>query len=323
MVCLLVGVLSACQAGAVPLIPTERPTITPTFTPSITPTLAQYVSATPRPTQTQDPNAPTPTALLGASRTPAPAVFVTPTRSLNPNAPRIEFFTSDPLRVEPGRTVTLFWSARNTTQAVIYRLDEEGKRTQVYNVSADGNLPISTRSSERGDLRFVLAVGTNDTYSEMLLVIPLQCPVTWFFNPSPSDCPISAPEETTLIDQTFERGRMVFVQSRNVVYVFFNDGQQPAWLSFENRYDPEIHPERDPNAPPDFIQPLRELGYLWRTNDSVRNRLGLGVVEATNFDGFIQSSPALNQRENVYISGADGKIINAPASGREWFLIGF
>ncbi len=316
--------LASCEATSVPLIPTERPTITPTFTPTITATPNSNQTATPSPTQraTQDPSLPTPTPLLGASRTPS-TVFVTPTRSLNPNAPRIEFFTSDPLRIEPGKPVTLFWSARNTNQAVIYRLDSEGRRAEVFNVSADGNLPINTRISERGELRFVLAVGTNETYTEATHIIPLQCPLTWFFSPAPEDCPTRAPQETTLFDQTFERGRMIYAQELNVVYVLFNDGQSPAWLSFENRYNPEIHAERDPNAPPDFIQPLRELGYLWRTNDVVRTRLGLGLSEAITFDGFYQTSPASNQQQNVYLSGADGKVINAIAGGSSWFVIGF
>lgn len=319
---LVVMMVTACQARSVPLIPTERPTATPTLTATASPTPNVNATQTPRPRPTQDPNLPTPTPLLGASRTPS-TVFVTPTRSLNPNAPRIEFFTSDPLRVEPGKTVTLFWSARNTNQAVIYRLDEQGRRTEVFNVSADGSLPIATRQSERGELRFVLAVGANEAYSETLLVIPLQCPTTWFFSPAPSDCATTAPIETTLIDQTFERGRMIYVQERNVIYVLFNDGQSPAWLSFENRYNPQIHAERDPNAPPDFIQPIRELGYLWRTTDTVRTRLGLGLADAITFVGFFQTSPARNQQQNIYISGADGKVINAVAGGSAWFVIGF
>lgn len=319
---LLAWSVSACAAAAVPLIPTDLPTQTLTFTPSPTRTPALNETPTARPTL-PPPTGASPTPLLGAPRTPQGVAggFITPTRVFNPNAPRIEFFTSDPLRVEPGKTVTLFWSARGVDNAVIYRLDAEGNRTQVYNVPPDGSLPITTRNSERGELRFVLSIGTGDNYSELTHSIPLTCPLTWFFNPPPNECPKARAEETRLIDQTFERGRMVFAEGRNVIFVLFNDGRKPAWLTFENRYNPDIHAERDPNAPPEFIQPLRELGYLWRTNDTVRTRLGLGLAEAVAFDGLIQAAPARNQAETLYISGADGKILNLLAGGEVWLVI--
>jgi hypothetical protein len=327
MAALLALLLAACQAASRPIVPTERPTATVTPTPSPTRTPAVDATPSPRPTQAAQaatPGGAAPTPLLGPSRTPAPAQFTTPTpRPLNPNAPRIEFFTSDPLSVEPGKVVTLYWSARGVDSAVIYRLDEDGRRTQVYNVPPDDRLPIQTRSSERGEMRFLLTIGQGDTYSEALVTIPFACPVQWFFAPPPATCASTAPVETRIVDQTFERGRMVYVQARNIIYVLFNDGSQPAWLSFENRYDPAIHADRDPNAPPQFIQPLRELGYLWRTNDTVRNRLGLGLAEEVAFDGFVQGAPVRAGVEDTYVSGADGKILHIVAGGREWLLIGF
>jgi hypothetical protein len=318
----LVNLLGACQATATQIIPTPLPTITQTFTPSPSRTPARNITPTPRPTQAVMVGMVSPTPLLGPTRTSAPSAFATPTpRNLNPNAPRIEFFTSDPLSVEPGKVVTLYWSARGVDNAVIYRLDENGARTQVYNVAPDDSLAIQTRQRDRGELRFVLAIGANDTYIEQPLIIPLQCPVVWFFVPSPTECPSTAPEETQLFDQSFERGRMIYVASRNVIYVLFNDGAQPAWLSFENRYDPAIHPERDPNAPPDFIQPLRQLGYLWRGTETVRNRLGLGLADEIVFDGFIQSAPISNGVESVYVSGADGTVLNMVPDGSTWLII--
>lgn len=319
----MVVVMSACQARTVVLIPTDLPTLTATLTPSPTRTPALNVTPTLRPTQPVIVGQATPTALLGASRTPAAAQFASPTpRPANPNAPRIEFFTSDPLSAPPGTEVTLYWSARGVDNAVIYRLDADDKRTQVYNVAPDDSLTIQTRTSERGEMRFLLTIGANDTYSEATVTIPFQCPVEWFFVPSPALCASSAPEETRLIDQTFERGRMIYVASRDIIYVLFNDGQTPSWLSFENRYDPTIHPDRDLNAPPTFIQPLAELGYLWRTNDLVRNRLGLGLADAVAFDGNVQGAPVRNGVEDIYLSGADGKVINALAGGEQWLLIG-
>jgi len=45
-------------------------------------------------------------------------------------------------------------------------------------------------------------------------------------------------DETLIKEQTFERGRMVYIADENTVYVLFNDGGSPAWTEFENQYDP-------------------------------------------------------------------------------------
>lgn len=312
--------ISGCEPTAQMVIPTSLPTITPTFTPSPTWTPARDITPTQRPTL--KPTAgPSPTPLFGATRTPIPVNFITPTRILNPNAPRIEFFTSDVLATAPGGTVTLYWSVRNVVNAVIYRLNRQGERTQAYNVPADGNLAISTRSTDRGQLDFILTAGEGANTVEQLLTIPLQCPIAWFFSPSPEDCPDAEPENTPLVEQPFERGRMVFAVNRNLIYVLFNDGRSPAWLTFENRYDPAVHPERDENAPPEFIQPLRELGLVWRGNDTVRSRLGLGTAEATRFDGFIQVLTLVSGAEELYISSADGTVLQLLLDGELWQLI--
>lgn len=316
-------ILSGCEATAQIVIPTAIPTATATFTPSPTRTPARDATPTQRPTVAAAAATfgPSPTPLFGATRTPLPANQITPTRVFNPNAPRIEFFTSDVLSVEPGGEVTLYWSARGVDTAVIYRMNRSGERTQVFNVPPEGSLKITTRSADRGELRFLLTIGENETYTEQLLAIPLQCPVAWFFSPAPEECPDTVPEETALVEQNFERGRMIFAQGRNLIYTLFNDARTPAWLAFENRYDPAIHPEKDPNAPPQFIQPLRELGLVWRTNDTVRNRMGLGTADATSFQGFIQIYTQNNGQQQIFISSADGKILQLLPGGEIWQII--
>lgn len=321
--CLLVVILAACEASAVPLIPTERPTETATYTPSPTRTPGINTTPTARPTQAEQVAfGPTATSLLNATNTPRPDVEVTATRVTNPNAPSIEFFTSNPLSVQPGGSVTLFWSARRVDSAVIYRLNRDGERTQVFNnVAPDGSLQVSTASSDRGEVSFVLSVGQDDERIEQRLTIPLRCPVEWFFSPAPDECATTNPVESLVKDQTFDRGRMLYVQETNEIYVLFNDGEQPAWLIFSSEYNPAVHPESDPNAPPEFIQPLREMGLLWRSNDVVRNRLGLGTTETAIFDGFYQTAPASGNSEVIYISGADGNVVQLIPGNELWQLI--
>lgn len=315
--------LSSCEAGTVLVVPTDPPTETATYTASPTRTPGHNATPTRQPTRVaQSTGGPSPTPLFGASRTPIPENYPTSTRAFNPNAPRIEFFTSDPLTIEPGAIVTLYWSTRGVDKAVIYRLDEDGNRTQAYNVAAAGNLPIDTLSSERGELGFLLSIGEGADSAQETITIPLECPVEWFFIPAPDECATASPTETRIVDMTMERGRLVYIEELDTIYALFNDGQQPAWSSFENRYNPEIHPAREESAPPEWIQPLDQLGYVWRTQSDVRARLGLGLQEAVSLDGFIQTAPARGGREVIYLTGLNGVVLQIVPGNDLWQIIG-
>lgn len=323
---LLLIVLTACEATAARVIPTSIPTSTPTEESTVTSTPRQ-VSDQPTAIPTRVPVSPTggpsPTPLLGAEFPTQAVEQATPTRIFNPNAPRIEFFTSDVIAVAPGSGVTLYWSARGTDSAVIYRLDRQGQRSQVWNVSPDGNLPIQTRSSDRGQLTFVMGVGEGDTYNEQTLIIPIECPIEWFFSPSPEDCPDAEAVESQMVGQTFERGRMVFVQEDNTIYAMFNDGREPGWLAFQNNFNPEIHPESEEAfiPPPNFFQPIRELGFLWRASEVVRNRMGLGIDESTTYTGLFQTVTSPGGQESLYISSSDSAVLQLVPGGEIWQLI--
>ncbi|MEL6307810.1 MAG: hypothetical protein AAFR81_29830 [Chloroflexota bacterium] len=320
---LLCFAIVACAPLAQPVIPTDAPTQAPTFTPSASPTVGAVSFPTLTPAAvSQNTGGATATPLLGATRTPAPDDFPTATRPFDPNAPRIDFFTSDILSVAPGGDITLFWSTRNVDAAVIYRLESDGTRSQVYNVVPDGNLTIATSNAQRGTLRFALAIGEGSDYTEDILVVPLECPDEWFFVPAPPDCADDEAVSTQIIDMSLERGRMLFVEESNLVYALFNDGlaDRPAWLSFLNQYNPEIHQSRDPNAPPEWIQPVNELGYVWRTNEDVRTRLGLGLADAIAFEGLIQTS-SVGGTETIYISGSNGVVLQLEPSGDIWQII--
>lgn len=321
---LVLLLLGACAPAAQQIVPTERPTVTPTLTdtPTRTPGPA---NATPTATQTRPPASPTggpsPTSLLGPTSTAAdPLATATPVP--NPNAPRIEFFTSDSRAVVPGSDVTLFWSTRGIDAAIIYRIDPGGARNQLWNVPPDGNLTVGTREADRGSINFVLSVGEGNARVEQTLSLPLSCPVNWFFVPSPAECPNNEPEETELIEQPFTRGRMVYARSRDEVYALFNDGFDPAWVSYRNLYNPEIHPESIENFPlqPGQVQPIGILGFVWRGRDNTRSRLGLGTQQSFTYDGFIQTAQA-GESESLYISSSDGTVLQLLPEGEAWQII--
>ena len=195
----------------------------------------------------------------------------------------------------------------------------------MWNEEPDGTLIINTNSRDRGQLDFLLSIGEGALTVEQTLSVPLACPVQWFFGPPPNECPDEEVVETLIIEQEFERGRMVYIGESDLIYTLFNDGFEPAWVVFENQYDPEIHPERDDSfeqaLQPGFFQPIGELGFVWRNNDTVRNRLGVGIQADIRYDGFAQSATLANNSESLYISSTSGTVLQLLDNGDSWQII--
>jgi hypothetical protein len=265
---------------------------------------------------------PSPTPLFGVAASTSDGATAQPGgNSLNPNAPRIEFFTSDTSAVAPGSMVTLYWSTRGAREAVIYQL-VRGVRNRLWNVGPDGSLPVQTSRGDRGSVEFVLSVGREAEYVEQHLAIPVACPDVWFFQPPPEACPTAPPQDTQLIEEAFERGRLVYIAQNNQIYALFNDGLAPAWLVLDDRYDPATSPESDPSfvPPAGLYQPLRRLGFVWRGNDTVRNRLGLAIQPESVYNGFVQSS-ASDGAQTLYVSSSDGTVLQLLPQGDSWQII--
>lgn len=321
---MLMLLVSGCGATIAQIVPTARPTATATATEAPTRTPARNVTPTISPTAPPmtATGGPSPTPLFGqAATSEGAATRVGGEGSLNPNAPRIEFFTSDASAVAPGSTVTLYWSTRGAREAVIYQL-ARGVRNQLWNVGPDGSLPVQTNRNDRGAVEFILSVGTGSEYVEQELAIPLACPDVWFFQPPPEACPTAPAQDTPLVEEPFERGRMIYIAQTTQIYALFNDGLAPAWLVLEDRYDPATSPESDPNfaPPPGAYQPLRRLGFVWRGNDTVRNRLGLAIQPESSYNGFVQSSTT-NNAQTLYVSSADGTVLQMLPQGDSWQII--
>lgn len=318
--------IAGCEAGVSQLLPTSRPTLTATLTQTGLPT--QDPSFVPTQANTDTPSAPTagptPTSLFGPTSVP---IVANQTATRSANAPRIEFFRADSTVVEPGGSVTLFWSIRGVSNAVIYQLDNRGERSLVYNIPPDGSETITTRSRDRGQINFLLVVGEGANQVEQQISVGLACPIEWFFEPSPEACPNDEAEETSITLQNFERGRMIYVESTDTVYALMNDLRSPAWIAIANRYDPAIHPAFDESferalVGTGFYQPRGRLGFVWRGNDAIRNRLGNAIEEAVTFTGSIQTAPdPLSGENNIFLSSNDGTIIELLPGGDLWQII--
>jgi len=320
------GILAGCGGNAQPLIITEQPTPTlaATLPPTTAPTpIALRVTATAVPTirpMTATPG-PSPTSPLRPTLPPPPQTQ-TATRAPTLSGLSILYFTTDSEFVSPGDNVTLFWGVRGTDRARIFRVDDTGERVYRWDVPAEGKITVATRPGDREVARFLLVIETGDSTAEQPLLIPLQCPDTWFFDPAPDACPAETPQISNEVEQTFERGRMIWVESLDRIYVIFEDGETPGWAQYPDNFQ-EGDPERDDTLipPPDLLQPVRGFGLIWRTNPRVNERLGWATTPEVAFEGMYQADSIEPSVATLYLRMRDGGILALDAEAGDWDVI--
>ena len=318
----LVGLTAACGAVAEPVLPTVRPTYTPSLEPSATAT--RIFNATPTPTRAQAATTPTegpsPTPLMGPIPTQSP-LTITPTQGLVLGNLEIEYFTTNASSLRPGDKLTLFWSTKGVEKATIYRLDAKGKRQQLWNVARAGSIEVATKAEDRDVVQFLLTIGDATNHLDQTLAVPLSCSEPWFFEPQPSACAPSPAIVSAEVEQTFERGVMVWVQAQTRIYVLFNDNQKPLWAYYPDEFK-DGQPDRDPglSPPAGLFQPIRGFGLVWRTREKVRERLGWATGAEFPFDGMLQGDGTV-EGGVMYIRDKSGNILELSDKGVSWKLI--
>lgn len=321
-------VLAGCGGNAQPVVQTYVPTSTPTDLPTLTPTaeaVGVVVTSTPVPTHgpmTATPG-PSPTNPLAPTMSPVP-VTKTATRAPTLSGLSIEYFTTDTGSVTPGDNVTLYWSVRGVDYARIFRVDDEDVRIWRWDVNASGEITVGTRSADRDVARFLLEADVDGTTVEQPLLIPLECPEVWFFAPEPDSCPAVPPQVSIEAEQTFEHGRMIWVDAQDRIYVVFEDGGSPAWAQYPDNYA-EGDPERDDAlvAPSGMQQPIRGFGLVWRSNQRVQDRLGWAVSPEVSFEGMLQADSSEGSVATQYLRMRDGGIIALDSLTNDWEILPF
>jgi hypothetical protein len=281
---------------------------------------ATTVPASPRAPVTPTPG-PSPTNPVAQTFTPAPQTL-TATAAPTLAGLSIEYFTTDTESARPGDNVTLFWSVRGADRARIFRVDEQGERIYRWDVAAAGKITVGTRAADRDVAHFLLTAESGNTNVEQELLIPLACSILWFFEPAPNACPAGEAQVSNQVEQTFERGRMIWVAEQDRVYVIFEDGRQPGWAQYPDDFE-EGDPERDDSLvpPPNLLQPVRGFGLVWRTNARVQDRLGWAVTPEIPYEGMLQSDSAEPSVATQYLRMRDGGIVALNAENNEWEVL--
>lgn len=319
-----VALLTACGGNAQPSIITIEPGPTLTAVPDPT-RVADGPEATATPAPTWKPPAatpgPSPTIPLAPTLSPAPVTH-TVTRVPTLAGLSVEYFTTDSEFVKPGDTVTLFWSVRGATQTHIYRVNAQGERIWRWDVTSAGKLTVSSRADDRDIARFVLVGELDGAEIEQTLLIPMQCPEIWFFEPAPDACPAAPAQISTQAEQTFEHGRMIWVDTLDRIFVVFEDDRIPTWAQYPDNFlegDPESDETLVP--PPGLQQPIRGFGTIWRNNPRVQERLGWATTSEIAFEGMYQADSLEFSVATLYLRARDGSIVALNALDDEWEML--
>jgi hypothetical protein len=157
---------------------------------------------------------------------------------------------------------------------------------------------------------------------EQLLLVPLQCGDIWFFEPAPNACAAGDPQLSNQAEQSFERGRMIWVETLDQIYVVFEDGGDPGWAAYPDDFN-EGDPERDDTLipPSGLSQPVRGFGLIWRENPRVQERLGWATTSEIAFEGMYQSDAAEPDVATLYLRMRDGGIIALNSQTSAWEVL--
>lgn len=147
------------------------------------------------------------------------------------------------------------------------------------------------------------------------------CQYEWFFGSQArpvNACPSSPPISADMAHLEFERGEMFWNSAENVIYVLYRDFQQPYWESFNDTYVQGMAERQAGLVGPLGLwqQPRRGFGNLWRTNPTVKSRLGWALEEwEQSYEGWLQKADT-PQGQMVFFMREDGKVLQLQPSAQ-------
>jgi hypothetical protein len=223
--------------------------------------------------------------------------------------PVIHYFRASVEIADPGDTIQLEWDTSNATEVTLYHLMPSGQLGQFWDVPPTGVFTYTIGLGERNHTDFILFAGNEEgAIAGASVSITLACPDEWFFAPAPDICPATAAIISDGAEQPFEHGLMLWVAGENMVYVLFDDGQSPHWMSYTDHWE-EGDPVNDPTIipPPGFYQPERGFGLVWREEASVRDRLGWATETESGYETAVQRT-SYSRYNSTYIRAADANV---------------
>lgn len=225
----------------------------------------------------------------------------------------------DPPSVTAGGKVNLTWQGQGPVVSVRVGWVYNGQFIEeTRNLPKIGTWQFTVPDDGRQEMTLMVRVGDGVQEVAAQTVVKVACGQSWFFAPTPSGCPTPS-LVTTFQEQTFERGRIVYLPTLGVNYLLI-DGQ-PA-IKIGDSYLPGM-PLKDVGldaaVPQGMHQPSGSFYYAWRVNEEVRNALGWATSDVVQYTGVLQRAIDTSG-ERVYFTAGSGGIYRT-GGGQAWTLM--
>ena len=282
-------------------------------------TLAACVAETSTvPAQVQEPD-PTQTVaapgMAGATLpTPSPAAFVSP---LQPNV--LDFRVAPTETTHLGETIAVEWRAEGDSAELCW-LDGRGPTTCAP-VDLAGETTLTVDEAALKKTGVALRVTSGDEFIYAIADLAMQCHGLrdWFFDDPPVRCPSADAQFSPAAAQVFEGGMMIWTETPDTFYVFFDEPAQARGKIFLRISEPyDFDPEQPlVDAPPDgLLAPVSGFGKLWRgelsgsRDDEIRSRLGWATGPEFAFESALQCETQSHPRGwACYLQAPDGRVL--------------
>jgi hypothetical protein len=246
-----------------------------------------------------------------------PAVLATSPDTLLPLG--ISAIVADPPVVSSGGTVNLTWQGQGPVVSVRVGWVYNGQFMEMArNLPKVGTWQLTVPNDGRESMMLMVRVGDGVQEVAAQTMVKISCGQAWFFAPAASGCPLP-PLTTTFHEQTFERGRIVYVPALAAHYILI-DGQQA--IKVPDTYVPGMlmkDPGLEPAVPAGMFQPSGSLYYAWRASEEIRVALGWATTGVVEYTGMLQRAVDASG-ERVYFSASAGGVYRTGA-GQAWALV--
>lgn len=142
--------------------------------------------------------------------------------------------------------------------------------------------------------------------------------------PMPTDTPLPGLfptpriDQTIVVEQVFEGGRMFWFRENHTIWVALGDGTDPTsgeWYCFEDTFEegdveqlPTFDPSPNTTSESTFFdstvrQPIRGFGKVWRENEEVREQIGWALTSEREYSARREYVAGGRVQDEIYVPG--------------------
>lgn len=312
-VMLIASCLGGCIKANVPIPAT--PTTQAVAEPNVTTQAAQPPTAITQPTvePPTEPPTPEPTQVPSAQPTQAGLAILS--------------FTCQVSDAASGKHLAFAWQTTGATKARIYS-GTSVRFPQAWDVPANGTFGVDVQSSYyQNPTMTLIAYDAANKEAKKAIAVQWPCQFSYFFNTSLTACPLGPAAMTAAAQERFQYGHMVWVQqipastpTKNQIVVLYSDN---TWAQYNDTWT-EGEPETDPaiTAPAGLMQPKRGFGKLWRTNATVKAKIGWAETAEAAYTAAWQWQMRESLPSVAYLRLIDNQVVELSGQGTgSWKIV--